>query len=107
MDQDNYQQEIMNIPVNVADNGNVLNGSIKKKNMIEAICIALIGFFFWKILFCAFGLVVQVVCLFPFLALTIVALVGIRGESMLEYVLELIYFKKKRRVMIYKLPYEE
>lgn len=107
-DEDNYEPEIYYIPGNVADNGNVVGGMLKLRNMIEAIVLGLIMAGLWRIIFYAFGLVVKTIA-FGIMVLPIVAaaLIGIQGESLIEWFIEFFYFHKKKRMMIFEIPRPE
>lgn len=107
-DEDNYTPEIYYIPGNVADNGNVMGGMLKLRNLIEAIVLGLLMFVLWRIFFYPFGLVIKTIA-FGVMVLPAVAfsLVGIQGESLVEWFFEFFYFQKKKRMMIFEIPRPE
>lgn len=98
------EPEVYIIPANVTDNGNVINGNIKKKNAYEAGVIAVAGLIFSLLILGFLPLIVKIIILMLFFMLACLAIVGIKGESLFEAVLENFFFKKKMRVMKYRLP---
>ena len=107
-DEDNYIPETYYIPGNVTDNGNVAGGMLKLRNLIEAIVLGLIMLALWRLIFYPFGLIVKTIG-FGLTVMPVVAfaLIGIKGESLLEWCIEFIYFQKKKRVMIFEIPRPE
>lgn len=96
------------IPPNITDNGNVLNGMIKKKNLFESIAVFVAGFLIWSLIkpFIVSGMV-KAILLIPTVFLTMLTLVGFGESSLIEYILEATNFKKKKRVVIFKIPRRE
>ena len=101
MDQE-YETYI--IPANVTDNGNVINGNIKKKNAYEAAAILFVGVIFCFILLGFLHLIPKLIIFTVFVMLSLVAVVGIKGDSLIETLLEAFFFNKKKRTMKYRLP---
>lgn len=99
-----YQPEIYRIPINIADNGNALNGTIKTKNMTEAVIVAGIGVVISGLFLQFLSLGIRIAVFVPFFFIALVAMIGVRGESLFEYILEVFFFKKKKRRMKYKMP---
>lgn len=105
---DNGRPETYVIPPNITDNGNVFNGLIKKKNLFEAIIVASVGFLIWFFikLFVS-SVIVKVVLILPAVLLTLLTLVGLGESSLLEHMIEVSYFNKKKRIIKYKIPRRE
>ena len=106
----NDQPEVYIIPSNVTDNGNVVRGLFKKKNAAEAVVVLAIGAVISFLFLSFLGFLVRMGVFIFFALLSAIVVVGIKGESFGEYVLETTLFKKKKRSMKYRLPrknYEE
>ena len=96
------------IPANITDNGNVLKGYFKKKNFLEAATIWSIGLVISVLLLGFLPLIVRASVFAIFFIIGFVALAGVNKEaSLIEYVLERVFFKRKQRIMKYKLPRRE
>ena len=99
-----YENEVYIIPANVTDNGNVFNGNVKKKCAYEAGIIGLIGAIFSFLLLGFLSLITKIVIMSVFVIIGFVALFGIKGDSLIEVLLEVFFFKRKKRTMKYRLP---
>ena len=99
--------EVYIIPTNIADNGNVLKGYFKKKNAYEAAAILSIGLVVSVLLLGFLPVMPRVVVFCLFFIFSMLALAGVKGESFVEFLLEKIFFKRKMRVMKYRLPRKE
>ena len=98
------EPEMYIIPANVTDNGNVINGNIKKKNAYEAAAIFVIGFLVSFLLLGFLPTIPKIIIMTFFFMFACLAVVGIKGESLFETFLEAFFFRKKVRVMKYRLP---
>lgn len=103
---ENYDPEIYVIPVNISDNGYAV-WIIKKKNLIEAIVLGAAFFLLWKLIFSPFSYIVRIASFcFTVLPVIILALTGVREESLLEFLIEYFFYIKKRRRMTFRIPRE-
>ena len=104
-DDENYEQAQYFIPINIGDDGGVLGGRFKKRNMIEAVVIGLLLTLVWKIIFYPYDIIVKIV-VYIILVIPVVlfAIIGVNNESFLEFLLEYLAYKKKRRKMKFRLP---
>ena len=104
-DDDNYEQVQYFIPINIGDDGGVLGGRFKKRNMIEAVIIGLLLTLVWKIICYPYDIIVKVVAyIILVIPVVLFAIVGVNNESLLEFLLEYLAYKKKRRKMKFRLP---
>ena len=104
-DEEKYEPEIYYIPANIDNNGSLLGGLLKLKNIVETVVIDIILILMWKILTYPFSFTVKMVTFVLFiLPITILCIIGINDESFLEWFFEVTIFKKKKRDMKYRLP---
>lgn len=104
-DDENYEQAQYFIPINIGDDGGVLGGRFKKRNMIEAVVIGLLLTLVWKIIFYPYDIIVKIVAyIILVIPVVLFAIVGVNNESFLEFLLEYLAYKKKRRKMKFRLP---
>lgn len=99
--------EVYVIPTNIADNGNVLNGYFKKKNAYEAAFFLFIGAILSVVFLGFLPMIPRLIVFGIFLILAFISLAGIKGQSFIEFLLEVVFFKRKKRVMKYRLPRKE
>lgn len=103
-----YEPEVYIIPANVSHAGKILGGMIEIRNMVEAIIIAGVLGIMWWILTSPFGLIPKTITFCFFVAAPAgIALIGIRGESVLQFGIQFLTFRKKKRKMMYKIPRKE
>ncbi len=94
---DKETENLFAIPANYTDSGKILGGLLSLRNIIEAlILVAGIGFVELKLIPMqeTVRIVVMVVTLLP---LMLVALMGIDGESLLQYIGHIFKFLKHKR----------
>lgn len=104
-DDDNYEQAQYFIPINIGDDGGVLGGRFKKRNMIEAVVIGLLLTLVWKVIFYPYDIIVKIVAyIILVIPVVLFAIIGVNNESFLEFLLEYLAYKKKRRKMKFRLP---
>lgn len=104
-DDENYEQAQYFIPINIGDDGGVLGGRFKKRNMIEAVVIGLLLTLVWKIIFYPYDIIIKIVAyIILVIPVVLFAIVGVNNESFLEFLLEYLAYKKKRRKMKFRLP---
>ena len=104
-DDDNYEQAQYFIPINIGDDGGVLGGRFKKRNMIEAVVIGLLLTLVWKIIFYPYDIIIKIVAyIILVIPVVLFAIIGVNNESFLEFLLEYLAYKKKRRKMKFRLP---
>jgi low affinity Fe/Cu permease len=101
-----YEKNVYIIPGNVADSGGIFGGRVRTRNFIEA---ALVGFIMGLIWWLATRPITSYtiktalfVILFPFPVL--ITLIGARDESALQFIMEVIAFRRKRRQMVFCIP---
>lgn len=104
-DDDNYEPAQYFIPINIGDDGGVLGGRFKKRNMIEAVVIGLLLTLVWKIIFYPYDIIIKIVAyIILVIPVVLFAIVGVNNESFLEFLLEYLAYKKKKRKMKFRLP---
>lgn len=104
-DDENYEQAQYFIPINIGDDGGVLGGRFKKRNMIEAVVIGLLLTLVWKIIFYPYDIIIKIVAyIILVIPVVLFAIIGVNNESFLEFLLEYLAYKKKRRKMKFRLP---
>lgn len=107
-DQD-YERNVFIIPGNVADSGGIFGGRIRTRNFVEAALVAMVmGFIWWLVTRPITSYTAKTalfVVLFPFPVL--LTLIGARDESALQFVMEVIAFRRKRRRMVFCVPRTE
>lgn len=105
MSRENHNPVIYYFPVNVDDDGGVFKGRIKKRNLIEAVILFAVMLLIWKLFTFPFGLTVKVISFVALEIPTVVfSIIGVKGDSLLEYIETLITFKRRKRMMVYRLP---
>ena len=95
-------ENIYAIPVNYTDSGKVLGGMLSLRNIFEALVLILtIGFVELKLIPMedTVRIIVMVVTLLP---ITLVALMGIDGESLFQYIGHVFKFVRRRRQLHFK-----
>ena len=91
--------------MNIEDSGGILGGRIKTRNVIEGIIILVVLGLAWKILTYPFGFIIKTLTFLLFVLMpSIVGFIGIGNESFVQWLLEVFFFKKKRRKVIFRLP---
>lgn len=96
------QENIYSIPANYTDSGKILGGLLSVRNVIEAIIlVALLAFAEVKLLTIedTARIVVMVVTLLPF---GIVSLIGIDGDSLIQYFGYIAHFLFRRRKLYFQ-----
>lgn len=92
------------IPVNIGSDGKIFGGLIKKRNFYEAIGFFLFGFFIVKTILAPLPLIPKTVC-FVFVAIlpTVIALVGIGDQSILEALFTYIAYRRRKDILPYNI----
>ena len=99
------EREISNvyaIPANYTDSGKIVGGMLEPRNAIEAlILVVLLGYpeLMWIPMPATIKIVVMTVTLLP---LAVVALMGIDGDSLFQYLGHIIYFFMSRRKLHFR-----
>jgi hypothetical protein len=101
---DEGRNNIYIIPGNYEDSGGVLGGAIKLRNAIEAIVIGYILFKVGSIVLSSLDVTIRII-LFVALVLPVVllCLIGIKGDSLTQYLTNVVMFRKRKRSLSYKL----
>lgn len=102
----NYERMIYAIPTNTASSGGtVLNGNIKTRNLIECGIFSAAAFLIWLIVTAWLPTTFKIVifCFFN-LPIGILSLVGIRQQSLGEFLKDILTFSKKKRVLLIRIP---
>ena len=98
MGQNDSEFDVYYIPPNFIDSGTVLGGLFKLRNTVEAgilaFCVGVPAIMLGPDITSK----VLILC-FTALPLAIIALIGVSGESLFSYILGVIRFLKKRRVI--------
>lgn len=94
----NEERDIYTIPPNFIEGGTLMGGMFKSRNVIEAgILAVLIG---GPVLSLHFSLTVRIVILcLTALPFSLVALIGINGNSLSSFFIQLISFLRNRRLL--------
>ena len=90
------------IPANYTDSGKLLSGMVETRNAIEAVfLIALVGYpeLMWLPVSATIKIVIMTVTLLP---LGVVAVMGIDGDSLLQYLGHMIAFWSNRRKLHFR-----
>jgi len=90
------------IPANYTDSGKLLGGMVETRNAIEAVfLIGLVGYpeLMWLPLSATIKIVVMTVTLLP---LGVVAVMGIDGDSLLQYLGHMIAFWRNKRKLHFR-----
>ena len=85
------------IPANYTDSGKLLGGMVAMRNAIEAVVLTLaVGYLEYLILpgQMMTRIIVMIVTLLP---LAIMAIIGIDGDSLLQYLMQVVRFLRRRR----------
>ena len=102
MADDREYSNIYTIPPNYTDSGKLLGGLLEVRNTVEAgILLAVVGYpeLMWLHLPVTAKVTVMTVTLLP---LTIFALMGLGGDSLLQYVSHIILYWMRRRTLHYR-----
>lgn len=98
------KEQIYIIPNNVNENGNILM-FFKTRNLAEALVVSAVLLVLWRVITLPFSFTVQLVSfMFVIPPVAILAVIGIKGESLFEYLFEVMFYKKKKRQMVFKMP---
>ena len=90
------------IPANYTDSGKLLGGMVETRNAVEAAAlVGLVGYLelMWLPLSATIKIVVMTVTLLP---LGVVAVMGIDGDSLLQYLGHIIAFWANRRILHFR-----
>ena len=93
---------VYSIPANYTDSGKLLGGMVETRNAIEAVfLIGLVGYpeLMWLPVSATIKIVIMTVTLLP---LGVVAVMGIDGDSLLQYLGHMIAFWANRRKLHFR-----
>ena len=93
---------VYSIPANYTDSGKLLGGMVETRNAVEAVfLIGLVGYpeLMWMPLSATIKIVIMTVTLLP---LGVVAVMGIDGDSLLQYLGHMIAFWANRRKLHFR-----
>ena len=95
----NEERDIYTIPPNFIEGGSLMGGMFRTRNVIEAgILAVLVG---GPVLSLHFSLTVRIIILcLTALPLTMVALIGINGNSLSSFFIQLVSFIRNRRLLL-------
>lgn len=102
MADDREYSNIYTIPPNYTDSGKLMGGMLETRNTVEAgILLALVGYpeLMWLHLPVTAKVVVMTITLLP---LGVFALMGLGGDSLLQYVSHMVMFLVRRRQLHYR-----
>ena len=102
MADDREYSNIYTIPPNYTDSGKLLGGLLEVRNTVEAgVLLALVGYpeLMWLHLPLTAKVTVMTVTLLP---LAIFALMGLGGDSLLQYVTHIVSYWMRRRTLHYR-----
>ena len=102
MAEDKEYSNIYTIPPNYTDSGKLLGGMLETRNTVEAgILLVLAGYpeLMWLHLSVTVKVVVMTITLLP---LGVFALMGLGGDSLLQYVTHIVSYWMRRRTLHYR-----
>lgn len=102
METEKEYNNVFAIPANYTDSGRIMGGMLETRNAIEAIIIvSLIGYpeIAWLPLDTTIKIVVVVVTIIP---VGVVALMGIGGDSLMQYMSHIVEYWFSRRKLHYR-----
>ncbi len=92
------------IPGNYEDSGGVFGGSFKLRNAIETIVICYTLFKIGSLVLAPFDIVIRIILFFAIVfPIGILCLIGIKGDSVTQFLMNVIMFHNKKRVLNYKI----
>ena len=100
--EDREFDNVFSIPANYTDSGKILGGMLEPRNAIEAvILLVIVGYpeLMWIPMPSTIRIVVMTVTLIP---LAVVAMVGIDGDSLFQYLGHIIYYFFNRRKLTFR-----
>ena len=107
-DTDEGEGNVYIIPGNFEEAGGVFGGIFRLRNTVEASIIAFIFFniekFLMQLIPITAYIVIMIVTILP---TTIIALIGIKGDSLIEFVIHYFKFRKQKRVLHFRLQNTE
>ena len=101
MEEKEYRN-VYSIPANYTDSGKLLGGMVETRNAVEAVfLIGLVGYpeLMWLPVTATIKIVIMTVTLLP---LGVVAVMGIDGDSLLQYLGHMIVFWANRRKLHFR-----
>ena len=93
---------VYSIPANYTDSGKLLGGMVETRNAVEAVAlVGLVGYpeLMWLPLSATIKIVIMTVTLLP---LGVVAVMGIDGDSLLQYLGHMIAFWRNKRKLHFR-----
>ena len=100
--EDREFDNVFSIPANYTDSGKILGGMLEPRNAIEAvIMLVIVGYpeLMWIPMPSTIRIVVMTVTLIP---LAVVAMMGIDGDSLFQYLGHIIYYFFNRRKLTFR-----
>ena len=100
--EDREFDNVFSIPANYTDSGKILGGMLEPRNAIEAvILLVIVGYpeLMWIPMPSTIRIVVMTVTLIP---LAVVAMMGIDGDSLFQYLGHIIYYFFNRRKLTFR-----
>ena len=100
--EDREFDNVFSIPANYTDSGKILGGMLEPRNAIEAvILLVVVGYpeLMWIPMPSTIRIVVMTVTLIP---LAVVAMMGIDGDSLFQYLGHIIYYFFNRRKLTFR-----
>lgn len=104
---ENFNENVHQIPANYTDSGKMLGGLVSPRNLIEAILIALaLGYV--EIALIPMTLMVRVIVMvITILPIAVVAMIGLDGESLIQYIGRMLRFLFRRKKLHFVMNKEE
>lgn len=104
---ENFNENVHQIPANYTDSGKMLGGLVSPRNLIEAILIALaLGYV--EIALIPMTLMVRVIVMvITILPIAVVAMIGLDGESLFQYIGRMLRFLFRHRKLHFVMNKEE
>lgn len=104
---ENFNENVHQIPANYTDSGKMLGGLVSPRNLIEAILIAVtIGSI--EVALIPMTLMIRVIVMvITILPIVVVALIGLDGESLFQYIGHMLRYIFRRRKLHFVMNKEE
>lgn len=101
MEEKDYESSCA-IPANYTDSGKLLGGMIAPRNAVEAVILTLAAGYLEYLLIPAHGMARIIVMAVTLLPLGVITIIGVDGDSLLQYFRHVIRFLKRRRKLHFR-----
>lgn len=104
---ENFNENVHQIPANYTDSGKMFGGLVSPRNLVEAMLIsAILGYV--EVAFIPMTLMIRVIVMvITILPIAVVALIGLDGESMFQYIGHMLRYVFRRRKLHFVMNKED